>query len=75
MNTSDRFIPKILKHEGGFVNHPQDPGGATNRGVTLGTLKRLGNKSPPMPPMSSRDEQLSFCLRVFVCGLGFLLGS
>lgn len=24
----------ILKHEGGYVNHPSDPGGATNKGVT-----------------------------------------
>lgn len=24
----------LLAHEGGFVNHPKDPGGATNRGVT-----------------------------------------
>ena len=24
----------LLKHEGGYVNHPQDPGGRTNLGVT-----------------------------------------
>jgi lysozyme family protein len=28
----------VLKHEGGYVDHPLDPGGATNRGVTRATL-------------------------------------
>jgi len=32
----------IVAREGGFVNDPDDPGGATNHGVTLGTLRRLG---------------------------------
>lgn len=31
----------ILKHEGGYVDDPDDPGGATNLGVTLGTLRHL----------------------------------
>lgn len=31
----------ILKHEGGYVDDPDDPGGATNFGVTLGTLRHL----------------------------------
>lgn len=35
-------LPKILQHEGGFVDHPKDPGGATNKGITIGTLRRLG---------------------------------
>jgi len=37
----DVYMPRIIRKEGGYVNHPDDPGGATNRGVTIGTLKRL----------------------------------
>ena len=32
-NFHDSLI-MLLKHEGGFVNHPRDPGGMTNLGVT-----------------------------------------
>lgn len=39
---ASKSIRLILRHEGGYVNHPHDPGGATNKGVTIGTLKRLG---------------------------------
>lgn len=30
----DRALAEVLKHEGGYVNHPDDPGGMTNLGVT-----------------------------------------
>lgn len=30
----DNCLKMLLKHEGGFVNHPKDPGGMTNLGVT-----------------------------------------
>jgi lysozyme family protein len=30
----DAALAAVLAHEGGYVNHPRDPGGATNRGVT-----------------------------------------
>jgi len=30
----NRSLLLLLKHEGGFVNHPSDPGGMTNLGVT-----------------------------------------
>lgn len=35
--TAANFKPSltlVLAHEGGYVNHPRDPGGATNKGVT-----------------------------------------
>ncbi len=32
----------IVDREGGFVNDPNDPGGATNYGVTIHTMRALG---------------------------------
>jgi len=34
MSVFDRAIKYVLKHEGGLVNDPADPGGLTNRGIT-----------------------------------------
>ncbi len=34
-----RCLPALLRHEGGYVNHPRDPGGITNLGITLGTAR------------------------------------
>jgi len=33
------FLPSLLKLEGGFADNPSDPGGATNKGVTLETFR------------------------------------
>jgi len=38
----ERCLDEVLKHEGGYVDHARDPGGATNLGVTLGTAKAHG---------------------------------
>lgn len=34
-------LEHILKYEGGYVDHPLDPGGATNLGVTRNVLARF----------------------------------
>jgi lysozyme family protein len=36
-----KLAEEIVAREGGFVNDPDDPGGATNFGVTIHTLRRL----------------------------------
>lgn len=33
-NNFDICLKEVLKHEGGYVDHPKDPGGATNLGIT-----------------------------------------
>lgn len=40
--TVRQIADEIIAREGGFVNDPDDPGGATNLGVTIGTMKALG---------------------------------
>ena len=38
----NKLAPFILKWEGGFVDHKNDKGGATNMGVTIGTWRQNG---------------------------------
>ena len=42
MQTVQQIAEDIVAREGGYVNDPDDPGGATKHGVTLATLQRLG---------------------------------
>jgi lysozyme family protein len=37
-----QIAEEIVAREGGYVNDPDDPGGPTNHGVTIHTLRRLG---------------------------------
>lgn len=42
MQTVREIATEIVAREGGYVNDPDDPGGATNYGVTIHTMRRLG---------------------------------
>lgn len=60
MAKSIKLIPFILQWEGGFVNDPADLGGATNKGVTIGTFneyrKRRGLPSPTVDDLKNISE-------------------
>lgn len=42
MQSVRQIAEEIVAREGGFVNDPDDPGGATKYGVTIHTMRRLG---------------------------------
>ncbi|HCP81093.1 MAG TPA: peptidoglycan-binding protein [Octadecabacter sp.] len=42
MHEVQQIAEGIVAREGGYVNDPDDPGGATNHGVTIHTMRRLG---------------------------------
>lgn len=42
MQSVTEIARDIVAREGGFVDDPDDPGGATNHGVTIHTMRRLG---------------------------------
>lgn len=54
MAKSIKLVPFILQWEGGFVNDPVDLGGATNKGVTIGTFKDY-RKSKGLPSPTVDD--------------------
>lgn len=41
MRSVRQIADEIVRREGGFVNDPDDPGGATKYGVTIATMRRL----------------------------------
>jgi lysozyme family protein len=49
-------IPIILKHEGGYVDHPNDPGGATNRGIIFSLFKRYAPSLGLKPDLESLKQ-------------------
>lgn len=47
-------LKQVLKYEGGYVDHPKDPGGPTNKGVTQAVYDEW-QKSQNLPTQSVRN--------------------
>lgn len=45
-----RCLSLVLKHEGGWADNPKDPGGATMKGVTIGTFRAY------VKPNATKDD-------------------
>ena len=61
MANSSKLVPFILQWEGGFVNDPLDVGGATNKGITIGTFteykRRKGLKAPTIQDLKNISNE------------------
>ena len=73
----DRFdacLAFTLREEGGYVDDPADPGGATNMGITLATYRQwsddpaLGARSGPGHDGADRQSDLPIALLEPVAG-------
>ena len=53
------WLGLVLKNEGGFVNDPDDSGGATNKGITIGTLSSYLRREATIDDVKNiSDEQV-----------------
>ena len=54
-----KVAPIILRHEGGYVNDPDDSGGETNKGITIGTFKQYAKEDLGIEPTSENLKKIT----------------
>lgn len=59
----DASISKTLVHEGGYVNHPSDPGGATNYGITIAVARQYWKANAT--PTDIRAMPISVAIEIY----------
>ncbi len=59
MANFDVFLPMLLRFEGGYVDDPTDPGGETNKGVTMATFRRCSHQLLGIDPTSENLRALT----------------
>lgn len=54
-----RSLELVLKHEGGWADHPKDPGGATMKGITIATFRAyLGRENVTKTELRNISDQM-----------------
>ena len=66
MAKAELLKPFVLRWEGGFVDDPLDRGGATNKGITIGTFRNFYGQDATVEQLKNiTDKQW---LHIFKCG-------
>ena len=55
----DVYLPLLLRFEGGYVDDPDDPGGETNKGITLRTFQQCAHEQLGIEPNSDNLKALT----------------
>lgn len=63
----EKAVEHVLKHEGGFVQHPRDPGGATKFGITRETFSRAKKRAASINDVRrlSRKEAIAIYRQLY----------
>ncbi len=59
MASFDLFLPMLLRIEGGYVDDPTDPGGETNKGITMATFRQCSHELLGLDPTSANLKALA----------------
>jgi lysozyme family protein len=59
MASFDIFLPILLQFEGGYVDDPEDPGGETNKGITMSTFQECAHEILGIDPTSDNLKGLT----------------
>ena len=59
MASFDLFLPIVLQFEGGYVDDPTDPGGETNKGITMATFQQCSHELLGIDPTSGNLKSIT----------------